>query len=167
MKRVIFSVVGTVAGLVSLLSFKTHGHPLTVAGGLPAASLPSSNGATTSPATSSAATPKSGSGSAAAHSSTSAANTATRTVSGQSVDTQYGIVQVQVTASGKKITNVQFLQLTAFDQRSQEINSYAAPILLQETLQAQTAQVDAVSGATYTSDGYMQSVQSALDVLGI
>lgn len=165
MKRVILSVVGTVVGLVSLLSFKTHGHPLTAAGGLPAASLPSTD-ATTAPATASstASSTASQSGSATQHSSAAAA---ARTVSGQAIDTRYGIVQVQVTASGKKITNVQFLQLTAFDQRSQEINSYAAPILLQETLQTQAAQVDVVSGATYTSQGYMQSVQSALDSLGI
>ncbi len=60
-----------------------------------------------------------------------------------------------------------FLQLTAFDGRSQQINSAAAPILLQETLSAQSAQIDTVSGASYTSAGYVQSLQSALDQAGI
>jgi uncharacterized protein with FMN-binding domain len=76
-------------------------------------------------------------------------------------------VQVKLTVSGTKITNVSFTQLTAYDGRSQEINSQAAPILLQETLTAQSAQIDTVSGASYTTDGYVQSLQSALDQAGI
>lgn len=83
------------------------------------------------------------------------------------MQTQYGIVQVKVTVAGGKITNVSFAQLTAFDPRSQQINSYAAPILLRETLSAQSAQVDSVSGASYTSAGYVQSLQSALDKAGV
>ena len=74
---------------------------------------------------------------------------------------------MKVAVSGTKITNVSFVQLTAFDGRSQRINADAAPILLQETLSAQSAQIDSVSGATYTSDGYEQSLQSALDQAGI
>ena len=67
----------------------------------------------------------------------------------------------------QKITDVAFVQLTAFDGRSQRINSDAAPILLQETLSAQSATIDSVSGATYTSDGYVESLQSALDQAGL
>jgi len=62
---------------------------------------------------------------------------------------------------------VTFAQLTAYDGRSQQINSEAAPILLQETLKAQSAQIDTVSGASYTSAGYVQSLQSALDQAGL
>jgi uncharacterized protein with FMN-binding domain len=76
-------------------------------------------------------------------------------------------VQVKITVSSKKITNVGFTQLTAFDGRSQRINSDAAPILLQETLSAQSAHIDSVSGASYTSEGYVQSLQSALDKAGL
>jgi uncharacterized protein with FMN-binding domain len=76
-------------------------------------------------------------------------------------------VQVQVVVSGTKISNVSFLQLTAYDGRSEQINSQAAPILLQETLSAQSANIDTVSGASYTSEGYVQSLQSALDKAGI
>lgn len=74
---------------------------------------------------------------------------------------------MQVVVSGSTIKNVSFLQLTAVDPRSQFINSQAGPILLQETLSAQSSQIDGVSGATYTSEGYVQSLQSALDQAGI
>jgi uncharacterized protein with FMN-binding domain len=76
-------------------------------------------------------------------------------------------VQIQVVVSGSTIKNVSFLQLTADDPRSQEINDQAGPILLQETLSAQSSNIDTVSGATYTSEGYLQSLQSALDQAGI
>ena len=91
------------------------------------------------------------------------ATTTTKQYTGQAITTRYGVVQVKVTVSGAKITNVGFAQLTAFDGRSQQINSYAAPQLLRETLSAQSAHVDTISGATYTSAGYIQSLQSALD----
>jgi uncharacterized protein with FMN-binding domain len=75
------------------------------------------------------------------------------------------VVQVQVTAKGKTITDVQFVQLTAYDGRSQEINSQAGPMLVQQTLAAQSANINGVSGATFTSASYVQSLQSALDQL--
>lgn len=162
MKRVVMSIAGTVIGLVALLDFKTHGHP--VAGALPAAGLPGAGSSTSAPA------PQTGASTSAppqpGGSKTTAASS-TRTLTGTAVETQYGVVQVQVTVKGSKITNVRFLQLTAFDQRSADINSQAAPILLQETLSAQSSQIDTVSGASYTSDGYVQSLQSALDQAGI
>jgi uncharacterized protein with FMN-binding domain len=164
MKRIALAVAGTIAGLVALLSFKSH-TALSGSGALPGASLPSSTPSTATPSTPAP----------ASHApSTSATSTAapptsgaTRTLAGQAVQTQYGVVQVQVVVSGNKIKNVSFLQLTAFDPRSQEINSAAAPILLQQTLAAQSSQIDGVSGATYTSAGYVQSLQSALDQAGL
>jgi uncharacterized protein with FMN-binding domain len=161
MKRILFSVVGTIAGVVALLSFKTQGHPLaTAAGGLPSAGLPGSS--TPTPATTGGSSaPTSPSSGSPAPAQTS------KSFLGSAIDTRYGIVQVKVTVSGTKITNVSFAQLTAFDGRSQQINSQAAPTLLQETLSAQSAQIDSVSGATYTSEGYAQSLQSALDQAGI
>jgi uncharacterized protein with FMN-binding domain len=169
-KRVLLSVVGTVLGLVALLSFKSHSPTLTAAGGLavprPAAGSSSAAATPTSappnPA-SSAASAGAASGSAAA---SPAAKPANRSVDGQAVQTRYGTVQLRLTLAGSKITNVAFLQLTSSDGRSADINSQAAPILVQETLQAQSAQIDLVSGATYTSDGYLQSLQSALDAAG-
>ncbi|HEY2167467.1 MAG TPA: FMN-binding protein [Jatrophihabitantaceae bacterium] len=168
MKRVILSVVGTVAGLVALLSFKAQGHPLPTAGPLPSAGLPAPS-PTPAPSNSagSGATSGPGSQSAAKGSGGTSAASAARTVMGNAVETQYGIVQVQVTVTGTHIDNVSFVQLQAFDGRSQQINSQAAPILLQETVAAQSAHIDSVSGATFTSDGYVQSLQSALDQVGI
>jgi len=160
MKRILLALVGTVAGLAALLSFKTHSG-LTGGAALPAASLPSSEPSASAPSTSggsapsSSAPPKPGQSSAA------------KTIAGQAIQTRYGVVQVQVVISGQKIQNASFLQLTADDPRSAEINSQAGPILLQQTLSAQSSQIDGVSGATYTSQGYLQSLQSALDQAGI
>jgi uncharacterized protein with FMN-binding domain len=165
MKRILLSTFGTVAGLVALLSFKSQAHPLVSTGALPSAGLPSSGSSPTDSPTTSA--PSNGATSSAPSSSSSSAKTTARTVAGDAIDTRYGVVQVQVTLTGNHIDNVSFLQLTAFDGRSQEINSAAAPILLQETLSAQSAQIDNVSGASYTTDGYVQSLQSALDKAGV
>lgn len=158
MKRVLLSVIGTVLGLAALLSFKSHGQPL-VSGALPSAGLPAAS--TPGGAGQSTGAPPNPSGG------TSSGTAGTKSYLGQAVQTQYGVVQVKLTVAGTKITNVSFAQLTAYDGRSQEINSQAAPILLQETLSAQSARIDTVSGASYTTDGYLQSLQSALDQAGI
>jgi uncharacterized protein with FMN-binding domain len=168
MKRVILSVAGTVVGVVALLSFKTHGQVATASGGLPSAAVSgtAAGGTATSPSSSAAPpNPASPRGSAATRSTSSSPTSASYT--GVAEQTRYGIVQVKISVSGKKITNVGFAQLTAFDGRSQQINSDAAPILLQETLKAQNANINSVSGASYTSQGYVQSLQSALDKAGI
>jgi uncharacterized protein with FMN-binding domain len=92
-----------------------------------------------------------------------AASTAVVVVNGSSADTQYGPVQVQL-----KIRSGRILSATAIDypqgsQTDQDINSQAIPILQHETVQAQSAHIDTVSGATFTSGGYLQSLQAALD----
>ncbi|MGO4341899.1 FMN-binding protein [Pedococcus sp. 2YAF34] len=79
------------------------------------------------------------------------------------MSTRFGNVQVQITVAGGKITAAQVLQVPWNDHRDQEINSYAVPVLNSEVVQAQSATIDMVSGATYTSDGYIQSLQSAID----
>jgi len=85
------------------------------------------------------------------------------TFTGKTVNTQFGPVQVEVTVASGKITSVKALQLTNYGGRSVQISNYAAPILRSEVLKAQSARVSTVSGATYTSDGYLTSLQSALD----
>jgi uncharacterized protein with FMN-binding domain len=85
------------------------------------------------------------------------------TVNGSITDTMYGPVQVQVTVRGNRIVKAHAIDYPQGGGRDQEINSQAVPQLDQETLQAQSAQIDTVSGATYTSDGYRRSLQSALD----
>lgn len=158
MKRVFLAIVGTVSGLVLLLSFKTHPAAGTGGGGagtvaLPPAPAPSSGGE---------ATPGSGGGSTAK----ATTSPATRTVTGDAIDTRWGPVQVQVTLAGGRITKVQAIVLPDGNPRDEEISSFAVPQLTQEAMSAQSARIDAVSGATYTSEGYIQSLQSALDKAG-
>ena len=89
------------------------------------------------------------------------------TYTGDDVNTRFGSVQVQISVSGGQITDVTALQLTDTDRRSIQISNRAAPILRSETLQSQSANISNVSGATYTSDAYLQSLQSAIDQAGL
>jgi uncharacterized protein with FMN-binding domain len=89
-----------------------------------------------------------------------------RTITGAPVQQPYGTVQVAVTMSGGHITDVRTVAIPLDSGRSQSINSQAAPLLRSEALRAQSARIDVVSGATYTSDAYAQSLQSALDRAG-
>src|SRR5215475_10133316 len=82
------------------------------------------------------------------------------TANGAVIDTVWGPVQVQVSIAGGKITDVQTLVYPTGTSRDEEINAYALPILRRETLTAQSANISTVSGATYTSDGYRQSLQA-------
>jgi uncharacterized protein with FMN-binding domain len=108
-----------------------------------------------------------GSGSSGSSGSTTATTGATDgTYTGSSVGTRFGNVQVQVTISGGAITDVTAVQLTDHDGKSVQISNRAAPILAQEVLSAQSANVQMVSGATYTSRAYLESLQSALDQAG-
>ncbi|MFL6106000.1 MAG: FMN-binding protein [Marmoricola sp.] len=88
-------------------------------------------------------------------------------MTGTVASTRWGPVQVQLTVASGKITKVSVLQYPSGNGRDQEINSYALPILTQETIDAQSANIDMVSGATVTSDGYLQSLQSALDQVNL
>ncbi|MER7250466.1 FMN-binding protein [Kribbella sp. NPDC000426] len=90
----------------------------------------------------------------------------TSTVTGDVAQTQWGPVQVQLTLQSGKITAVSVPQYPNGNHRDAEINEYALPILINETVQAQSAKIDMVSGATVTSDGYIRSLQSALDQAG-
>ncbi|MEU4223982.1 FMN-binding protein [Nonomuraea sp. NPDC026600] len=146
MKRALLAVVTTVIGLVLLLSFKPH--DVTGAAQPPAALAQTQTSATPAP--------------------TSAQQSAgARTVDGDAADTRWGPVQVQISVTGGKISSVQVLQAPNENRRDVEINNTALPILQEETMSAQSAQIDSVSGATYTSDGYIQSLQSAIDRAGL
>jgi uncharacterized protein with FMN-binding domain len=82
---------------------------------------------------------------------------------GDAAQTRYGPVQVRITVSGGKITTVDVPEYPAESPRDEQINRFAVPQLVSETISAQSAQIDMVSGATFTTDGYLQSLQSALD----
>ena len=96
-----------------------------------------------------------------------APSSAAGSFTGSSVSTQFGSVQVQVVVANGKITDVKTLHLTDSGGRSVQISNRAAPILLSEVLSSQSAHVSTVGGATYTSDAYLTSLQSALDQAGI
>jgi uncharacterized protein with FMN-binding domain len=89
------------------------------------------------------------------------------TVTGPSVATEWGPVQVEITVTGSEVSDVQVLQYPNSNPKDQQINAYALPILVDETLQAQDANISMVSGATVTSVGYLQSLQAALDEAGL
>ncbi|GAX52929.1 FMN-binding protein [Streptomyces olivochromogenes] len=158
LRRVTLAAATTVTGFVLLLSLKPHTAPTV-------AQASSSAGQSQSPSRS----PSSGStsGSSSAGSSGSTRSTGTKTVTGDTIQTRWGPVQVRVTLKNGKITDVTAVSYPSDNPRDQEINSYALPQLRREALAAQSAQIDSVSGATYTSDGYQQSLQSALDSAGL
>ena len=89
--------------------------------------------------------------------------TTTRTINGAAADTRYGPVQVQIKVSGNRIVSSNAIVYPTNERRDREINDQAVPQLNDETVQAQSANIDTVSGATYTSDGYRESLQSAID----
>lgn len=131
---------------ISAYSAGVLASPATTGSSAPTARTPASGGATTD---------------------TSGATSSTTTVTGDTAQTRWGPVQVEVSVSGSKITGVAVLQYPDDNSRDIQINDYALPILVEETMSAQSANIDMVSGATYTSVGYQQSLQSALDQAGL
>ena len=161
MRRVVLALGGTVAGLVMLLSFRTH------MGSTAAAGVSGSSGTAGTPGTSAAGSGSSAGsagGAAAAASAPVSAGSGTGTaVTGDVIMTGYGPTQVQITLNAGKIVKVTVLQHTDDGVNSQMIDGRALPLLNNETLTAQSAKINAVSGASYTSTGYIESLQSALD----
>jgi uncharacterized protein with FMN-binding domain len=155
MRKITLWLFSTVAALVLLFSYRTSTEatpaPQTVAALPMPTPTPSSSAETTSPKRSAPA------------SSSSSPSATTKTYTGSVASTRWGDVQVNITVTDGKITDVAVPVYPANNGRDQEINAYALPVLRQETLAAQNAGIDTVSGATVTSDGYLQSLQSALD----
>jgi len=108
----------------------------------------------------------SGSGSSTSAAAPAATGPSDGTYTGASVNTRFGAVQVQVTIAGGSISKLDALHLTNADGRSVQISNYAAPILRSEVLNSQSTRVSNVGGATYTTQAYLTSVQSALDQAG-
>jgi uncharacterized protein with FMN-binding domain len=147
MRRIVLAVMGTLSGLVLLFTYHTSRNEGSVA---VAISAPAASGVSASPA--SPASPQATPGSSAAG-----------TFTGGSVMTRWGAVQVEITVADGRITAVQAVEYPQENPRDRQINAYALPVLAQEATQAQSADIDVVSGATVTSDGYIQSLQSAID----
>jgi uncharacterized protein with FMN-binding domain len=160
MRRVIFAVAGTVAGLVALLSFKSHSPTVPVAatsgtGGGSSSSSSSSTSTSTSTSTVPGEFPE---GNLAGK--LTAGETA---VTGHVANTVYGPVQIQLIVKSGKIVKVAVLQQPMNTIHDIQIGEFAFPRLISETLAAQNAKIDTVSGASYTSAGYISSLQSAVD----
>jgi len=151
MRRVILAVTGTIAGLVALLSFKAHVPTV------PVASTSGTGGSSTSSSSSSRTIP--GEFQSAAGPLTAGETT----ITGKVANTVYGPVQLELVVKSHKIVKVAVLEQPTNTIHDIQIGEFAFPKLISETLTAQNAKVDAVSGASYTSAGYIASLQSAVD----
>ena len=110
-----------------------------------------------------AVSPATSAGSSASTSSDATSRSSSTTVNGTAVGTRYGPVQVQIVVTGGKVVSADAIEYPTQDHRDQEINSWAIPQLNSEAVQAQDGSIDTVSGATVTSQGYIGSLQSAID----
>jgi uncharacterized protein with FMN-binding domain len=159
MKRIVTWLLGTISILVLLFGYNTS------TSGTQSASPPTSiiSGTSGSNAGSAAAGHGNSSTGKRASGTNSSSTSKAVTVTGDVAATQWGPVQVELTVNGGTITKVSVLQYPSGNSTDAQINSYALPILIQETLDSQGSKVDMVSGATVTSGGYTQSLQNALD----
>jgi uncharacterized protein with FMN-binding domain len=144
MPRAIVALVVTIAAVVLIANFRTTTTRIALA---PPAAPATAATPSPSPSRAKARTPR----------------PRARTITGAPVQQPYGTVQVSVTIKGGRIVDVRTVAVPLDSGRSQSINSQAAPMLRSEALRVQSARIDVVSGATYTSDAYAQSLQSALD----
>ena len=148
MRRITLWLFSTVAALVLLFSYRTSTNSVETTSVAVHATTPATTPTAPNPSTSTSA-------------SSSAAGT--KTYTGGVASTRWGDVQVAITVTNGKITDVQVPVYPQENGRDQQINAFALPVLRQETLDAQSATIDTVSGATVTSEGYLQSLQAALD----
>jgi uncharacterized protein with FMN-binding domain len=154
MRRVILAVTGTIAGLVALLSFKSHSPTVPVA-----ATSGTGGGSSTSSSSSSSSTTVPGE----FQSGVGTLTAGETTITGHVANTVYGPVQIELVVKNSKIVKVAVLQQPTNTIHDIQIGQFAFPNLIRETLTAQSAKIDAVSGASYTSAGYIASLQSAVD----
>jgi uncharacterized protein with FMN-binding domain len=153
MRRAPIVLSATALGLAATLGF----HPRATTT-LTTAAAQAGSGSTTATPTPSSTTPSSAT--------SSASSSKTTTVTGDAASTPYGVAQVRVTIKNGKIADITAVQLPSNDPHSQQIAAAVEPMLRQSVLTAQSANIDVVSGATYTSTAYKSSLQSALDKAG-
>jgi uncharacterized protein with FMN-binding domain len=176
MRRAILALTATTAIVIGLLEYKTSSAPsqFRITAGAAPPSRPAASSSTPGdppsapPAVSSPPAVSAPPSASAAPSPPAQASPGTaRTVTGPVVSTRFGDVEVAVNVTGKRVTDVQAPELPYDRPRSASISQYVAPVLRSEALAAQSAQIDTVSGATYTSDAYAQSLQAALAQAGL
>ncbi|MEU1786568.1 FMN-binding protein [Streptomyces sparsogenes] len=159
LRRIVLGTAATVSGVVLLLALKQPGsEPVAAAG----PGSPAGQASATAPVAPPAAGGRGGDGGGGG-----GGGGGGRTVTGDAARTQYGPVQVSVTVSGGRITAATAVKTPDSGPRSEQIAASAVPKLNQAALTAQSAKIDTVSGATYTSEGYRKSLQSALDKAGL
>ena len=163
MKRIASWLLGTVTAVMLLFGYHTStSGPATASDTVVAApAAPQNSGASGSGTSGSDSTSTGGT------SSGSTSSGAATTVTGSVASTRWGAVQVSITVTDGKITAVDVPQYPTGNGKDRQINASALPILTKETLSAQSADIDMVSGATVTSEGYVQSLQSAIDQVGL
>jgi len=152
MRRIVIWLASTVTVVVLLFGYHTSTNRTTsgtTEGG--------TSGSTTSAGNEPSASPSSSSGASGSRS------TKITTYTGPVAQTRWGPVQVKISVQGGKLTKVMILQHPSGNSRDAQINDYALPVLINESMKAQSANIDMVSGATVTSGGYVQSLQAALD----
>lgn len=159
-RRIVIWLASTVTVVVLLFGYHTSTNTPAAASG-PTASAPAPPGPGPSSSSPSVVPP------APTPSTSTSPSAAKASYTGEVADTRWGPVQVTITVADGTITDVTVPQSPTGNPRDIEINDQALPILIQETLDSQSAHIDMVSGATVTSDGYLQSLQSALDKAGI
>ena len=170
MKRIIIWLASTVTIVVLLFGYHTSTNsatPATASSGSATTPSSSATGAAPPPDPSSDPTAGASSPPSASSSSGGSSSSAAKTYTGDVAQTRWGPVQVEITVKSGTITAVDVVQHPTGNHTDAEINDYALPVLVQDTLKAQSAKIDMVSGATVTSDGYVQSLQSALDQAGL
>lgn len=161
MKKIVYGILATLSGLVLLFSYRTSLGEAVPTAEQPVEAAPTpvtSPRATTTPSASAStsATPS-------AITPTATPGFSDGTFTGAAVNTRYGPVQVQITVTGGKIVDAQAVAYPTDNSKDRQINERAVPQLVSETLDAQSADIHLVSGATYTSQGYLGSLQSAID----
>ena len=181
MRRIVLWSLSTLTVLVLLFGYHTStssrmaSTPSALAAPVPSAAAPepgasdeTASGGTSDDEAGSGADSGSDAGAGSGSGSGSGADSAaSQTYTGEVAQTRWGPVQVAIAVADGTITEVAVPQYPAGNPRDVEINNYALPVLVQATLDAQSAQIDMVSGATVTSEGYVTSLQSALDQAGL
>jgi uncharacterized protein with FMN-binding domain len=150
--------MSTLTALVLLFGYHTSTSSEAAAGGQSSAAAPVQGSSDTG---------TSSSDSSSSTSTDAGTSTTSGTVTGSVASTRWGPVQVELTIADGSITDVSVVQYPDSNGKDQQINARALPVLIQETLDAQNANIDMVSGATVTSEGYLESLQSALDQAGL
>jgi uncharacterized protein with FMN-binding domain len=158
MRRIVTAILSTITALVLIFGYHTSTNN-SAAAASPVVQQPASPSSPPPPRPRS----KSGSPTHAPSAAKPSQPTSTATFTGGVASTQWGPVQVQITVRGHKITRARAVQYPQGASNDAQINGYALPVLDQEVVQKQSAAIDTVSGATVTSDGYLQSLQSAID----